>query len=349
MVDGLQLELKIPVVLGKLAGQNDPGDEQQQRRHHGAAADDERGEPGHQPGGEKFHKDGGHKQQRQQRQNARQNTEELEGPVVFVQPGDGAQHLEPVREGVQLALGAFGAVPVFDDDVVHLHVAVQGVDGHFGLDLKAAGQHRVGLDELVAERPVAGHNVLDLAAEQVVGAEPHQIVAEIVEGPLVLGVVGGGKPVPHHHIGLMLGDKAHHLRRGLGGVGVVPVHQNIRLGVDFPEHPPHDAALALLVFPAHHRARLLGQRAGAVGGVVVVHIDGGLRQHAAEIRHHLLHRFCLVVTGDQNSDFIHIVHSCAYFFSSSSQKAAVRSQLNFSSTSPAGSTGWASSASRSTS
>ena len=29
---GLQLEFKIPVVLGKLAGQNDPGNEQQQRR-----------------------------------------------------------------------------------------------------------------------------------------------------------------------------------------------------------------------------------------------------------------------------------------------------------------------------
>ena len=53
--------------------------------------------------------------------------------------------------GIQLTFAACGAVTIVNDHILHLHVAVQGVDGHFGLDFKAAAQHRVGFDKLVAE------------------------------------------------------------------------------------------------------------------------------------------------------------------------------------------------------
>ena len=83
-----------------------------------------------------------------------------ERAVVLEQPRNRAQYLKAVGVGVQLALRPFRTVTVVNDNVLDLHIALQGVDRHLGLDLKPAGQHGIGLDELVAERTVAGHNVL---------------------------------------------------------------------------------------------------------------------------------------------------------------------------------------------
>ena len=80
--------------------------------------------------------------------------------------------------------------------------------------------------------------------------EPHQIVAEVVERALVLGVVGAGQAVTHDHVGLAPGHGGDHLGRGLRGVGVVAVHKNVRLCVDLAGHAAHDIALALLVLMA---------------------------------------------------------------------------------------------------
>ena len=139
------------------------------------------------------------------------------------------------------------------------------MDGHLGLDLEPAGQHRVGLDELVAESAVAGHNVLDLAAEKVVGAKAHQIVAKVVEGTLILGVVGAGQAVSHHHIGLPVCNGSYHLGGGLSGVGVVAIHQHVGFGIDLAEHAAHDIALTLLILVPDDSASLGGQLGGAVG------------------------------------------------------------------------------------
>lgn len=45
-----------------------------------------------------------------------------------------------------------------------------------------------------------------------------------------------------------------------------------------------------------------GQLGSAVGGIVVVDVDGGVGQDAAEIRDDLLDSLGLVVAGDQNGD-----------------------------------------------
>ncbi len=86
-------------------------------------------------------------------------------------------------------------------------------------------------------------------------------------------------------------------RRGLGGVGVVAVDHEVVVGVDVAQHLAHDVALALAAL--HLDRGPVGARdvAGAVGGVVVVHVDGRLGQHAPEVVDHLGdgHRF--VVAG----------------------------------------------------
>ena len=183
-------------------------------------------------------------------------------------------------------------------------MAVQGVDGHFGLDFKAAAQHRVGFDKLVAERTVARHDILDLAAEEVVGKKPHQVVAKIVERAFLLGVIGGGKPIPHHHISLVFGNGFDHFRGRFRRVGIVAVHHDIGFGVNFAEHAADDVAFALLVFVAHHGTGCAGQVCRAIGRVVIVHIDRSFRQNAAEIHHNLLYCLRFVITGDKNCYFI---------------------------------------------
>ena len=214
------------------------------------------------------------------------------------------QHAEAVRIGIQLTFAACGAVTIVNDHIFHLHVAVQGVDGHFGLDFKAAAQHRVGFDKLVAERTVARHDILDLAAEEVVGKKPHQVVAKIVERAFVLGVIGGGKPIPHHHISLMFGDGFDHFRGRFRRVGIVAVHHDIGFGVNFAEHAADDVAFALLVFVAHHGTGCAGQLCRAIGRVVIVHKDRSFRQNTAEIHHNLLYCLRFVITGDKNCYFI---------------------------------------------
>ena len=138
-----------------------------------------------------------------------------------------------------------------------------------------------------------------------VGAKAHQIVAKVVEGTLILGVVGAGQAVSHHHIGLPVCNGSYHLGGSLSGVGVVAIHQHVGFGIDLAEHAAHDIAFTLLILVPDDSTSLGGQLGGAVGGIVIVDIDGSVGQHAAEIRHHLFHSFGFVVARDQNSDLIH--------------------------------------------
>ena len=55
--------------------------------------------------------------------------------------------------------------------------------------------------------------------------------------------------------------------------------------VDFSEHTAHDIPLALLVLVANNGPGPGSQLGSAIGGVVVIDIDGGIGQYAAEIRH----------------------------------------------------------------
>lgn len=172
------------------------------------------------------------------------------------------------------------------------------MDCHLGLDFEAAREHGIGLDEREAERPVSGHDIGDMRIEQAVDGTADQPVAEVVEGPLVLLEVGGGKPVADDHVVSVehLGD---HGRGRVGRVGVVAVGHHVHVRVDVLEHGADDVALALARLPADDRAFGLGDLGGAVRGVVVVHVDGRIRQGVLEVAHHLADGDLLVVAGEE--------------------------------------------------
>ena len=174
------------------------------------------------------------------------------------------------------------------------------MDGEFGLDLEAHGQRREVLDVAPGKHPVAGEHVGQAIAEGPGDDGGQQPVAEPVSGPVGLLDIGGARAVDH--VEVVFAQPLDHGRRGSGVVGGVPVHQQVDFGIDVGEHPPHHVALALQRLGTDHGAgglRLLG---GAVGGVVVVHVDGRVGQHPAEIGDHGTDGHLLVVAGDKNGD-----------------------------------------------
>ena len=71
------------------------------------------------------------------------------------------------------------------------------------------------------------------------------------------GAIGGVRPIHpdcHHHVEPVLKQPADQAARTRGIVGRVPVHQHVDIGLHIGEHAAHDVALALVRFPAHHRA-----------------------------------------------------------------------------------------------
>ena len=81
------------------------------------------------------------------------------------------------------------------------------------------------------------------------------------------GPVGGLGLVdakPHHHVEMIRQQQLDHARRAGGVVGRVAVDQQVDIGIDIGEHPPHHMTLALAAFAAHLGARLARHRGGTV-------------------------------------------------------------------------------------
>ena len=172
------------------------------------------------------------------------------------------------------------------------------MDGQLGLDLEARREHGHGLGEYLVVGAVARHDVGELEAVDGLDQEAHQVVAEAVEGAVVLLAVGAVREaVAHHHVGLVGEKRREQGRGGLGGVGVVAVDHEVGLGVDVAHHLAHDVALALAALHLDDSPVGACDVAGAVGGVVVVDVHGRLGQHAAEVVDHLADGDGLVVAG----------------------------------------------------
>ena len=172
------------------------------------------------------------------------------------------------------------------------------MDCHLGLDLEASREYGIGLDEGEVERAVSGHDIGDVRIEQAVDGTADQPVAEVVEGPLVLLEVGGGEPVADDHV-VAVEHLGHHGGCRVGRVGVVAVGHDVHVRVDVLEHGPDHVALALAGLAANDGALGCGDLGGAVGGVVVVHVDGRIRQGVLEVAHHLADGDLLVVAGEE--------------------------------------------------
>ena len=172
------------------------------------------------------------------------------------------------------------------------------MDGHLRLNLEASREHGIGLDEGKVKCAVPGHDIGDMCSEQPVDGAAHQTVAEIVERALVLLEVCGGEAVADHHV-VAFEHLGHHGGRGVGRVGIVAVGHHVHVGIDVLEHGANYVALALARLPADDRAFGLGDLGGAVRGVVVVHVDGRIRQGVLEVAHHLADGDLLVVAGEE--------------------------------------------------
>ena len=99
------------------------------------------------------------------------------------------------------------------------------------------------------------------------------------------------------HVQLLINQLCDHRRRARRIVRRVTIDQRIDVGLDIVEHPPHDVALPLADFAAHHGSRRLCRFAGAIGGIVVVDVYSRLGQSRAKVGNDLGDRVRFVVAG----------------------------------------------------
>ena len=142
-----------------------------------------------------------------------------------------------------------------------------------------------------------------------IDAAPDQTVSHIMERTLVFHKIGGGQPVAHHHVRIMVQHLVHHLRCIFHGICIIPVHHYIAFRIDFPEHSADYIPLPLHVFITDYCSRLRGKLHGPVTGIIVIHIHNCFRQRLFGIRNHFTDGFLLVVAWYQNRNLIHLSFS----------------------------------------
>lgn len=229
------------------------------------------------------------------------SAEERQRLVLADHAEDGAHHLDAVAHGVEFADGTLRTVAVLNRHLEQTQIVVQRVDGHLGFDLEAARQHRIGFDEREREGAVAGHDVGDVRVEQAIDGSAYQTVAKVVEWSFVLLEVGGAQAVADYHV-VAFEHLIHHGRRRICRVCVVAIRHDVHIGVDVFKHGANHVALALARFLADNRSLGCRDFGGAVGGVVVVYVDIGIRQCYFEIAYYFADGDFLVITGEKHCD-----------------------------------------------
>ena len=258
-------------------------------------------EAGNQPSAEVLNNDGDAEREADNGEEQRDEAEELERAVVLEERADHGDDLDAVADRVELRLRSRGAVPVLHRDVLDAPAVVDGVDGELGLDLEALAQNGERLDERLAHGAVARHDVLKAVAVDPLDHRADQVVAESVEGALVLlGVGAVGQAIAHGHVRLARDDRVAERAGRFGGVGVVAVDHEVAGSVDVAEHLAADVALALARLEAHSGAMLARDSGRAVGRVVVVDVDRGPGEFAVEVVDDLADGDGLVVAGNDD-------------------------------------------------
>ena len=130
--------------------------------------------------------------------------------------------------------------------------------------------------------------------EQAIDGATHEAIAKVVERALVLLEVRGAQAIADHHV-VAIEDLIHHGGCGVGWVGVIAVGHDVHVGIDVFEHGANHVALALPGLLADECALGCRYFGGAVGGVVVVYVDVGVRQRGFEVTHHLADGDFLVI------------------------------------------------------
>lgn len=135
--------------------------------------------------------------------------------------------------------------------------------------------------------------------EQAVDGSAYQTVAEVVEWSFVLLEVGGAQAVADYHV-VAFEHFVHHGGRRVCRVGVVAIRHDVYVGINVFKHGADHVALALAWLLANDRPLGCRDFGGAVGGVVVIHVDVGIRQCCFEIAYHLADGDFLVIARKQH-------------------------------------------------
>ncbi len=122
-----------------------------------------------------------------------------------------------------------------------------------------------------------------------------------MEGTVVLFAVGAvGEAVSHRHICFVLSQRPDEIRCGFGGVGVISVYHHIVVCIYLPEHLPDHVAFPLTRLHANTGPMLCCDLRRIIRGVVVIDVNGSLRQGCLEVIHYLAHGQSLVITRDEH-------------------------------------------------
>lgn len=265
--------------------QNEPREESEQRGQHCA---------GRKHGGRKSRDEAGFQKLDDHRRaeddgdggrDSAQQTEKLDRPFLLHQLDDQPQNPKTVAKGVQLAGRAFGAIAIERRHFCGRQLHLKRMNHEFGFDLEAGRHRRKRLHISAGKDLVAGQHVGDAGSEDVADQPGQQPVAEPVTGPERSANVRFSCAVDEIE---GTGQQQRDQRRRTGGVvGVVAVRHHIDVGVDVGEHPPDDGALALPRLGANDGSCVAGALGRAVGRIVVVDIDGRVRQRTPEIGNNL--------------------------------------------------------------
>lgn len=238
-------------------------------------------------------------------QDGRDDTEEAKGLISAIESCDGTKYLETIRVGVQLGDRSFRTISVLDDDILYMHVLICSMNGHLSLDLESLGQNREGLDEVIAEGSVAGHDVLDIRSEEAVDRTTYQRITEVMEGSLILFEVGRRQTVANNHICIVLEYFSYEIRGCLCRISIITIGHDVTLCIDVTEHGTDNITLTLLTFVADDSSRLAGDLIGSITGIVVIDIDGRFRKNALEVFYNLFDGLALIVARNHNCNLIH--------------------------------------------
>lgn len=178
---------------------------------------------------------------------------------------------------------------------------------HFGLDLKATGEHGVGLYKCEGESAIPCHDVGDVSPEHRIDGVADQNVAEIVERALVLFEVRGAQTIADDHI-VTFEHLRDHGGGGFRGVGVIAVGHDIDIGVDVFEHGSNHVSFALAGLLAYHCARIGCDLGGPVRRVVVIDVHRRIGQSGLKVGDHLADGEFLVVAREQNGCATVLIH-----------------------------------------
>ena len=105
-----------------------------------------------------------------------------------------------------------------------------------------------------------------------------------------------------HHVEPVVDQPRDHRGCAFRIIGRVPIGHDIDVGVHVSEHPAHDIALALHPLGADDRPCPARHLYGAVGAVVVEHVDDGIGERRAEPRHGLRNGGFFIIAGQQYGD-----------------------------------------------